>query len=64
MEPGAVVAVGMIGCKNSRICFMRGYNEMLKRLQPEAVIVFGAPFPEMKGNILSVDYLSSRKVVR
>lgn len=49
MEPGAVVAVGMIGCKNSRICFMRGYNEMLKRLQTEAVIVFGAPFPEMKG---------------
>lgn len=49
VEPGAVVAVGMIGCKNSRICFMRGYNEMLKRLQTEAVIVFGAPFPEMKG---------------
>lgn len=64
VELGAVVAVGMIGCKNSRIGFMRGYNEMLRRIQPEAIIVFGTPFPEMEGNILSVDYLSSRKVVR
>ncbi len=64
VEQGATVAVGMIGCKNSRIGFMRGYNEMLKRIQPEMIIVFGAPFPEMEGNILSVDYLSSRKVVR
>lgn len=64
VESGAVVAVGMIGCKHSRIGFMRGYNEMLRRIQPEAIIVFGTPFPEMEGNILPVDYLSSRKVVR
>ena len=64
VEPGAVVAVGMVGCKNSRTGFMRGYNEMLKRIHPEKIIVFGTPFPEMEGNILSVDYLSSRKVVR
>lgn len=64
VEKGGTVAVGMIGCKHSRIGFMRGYNEMLKRLYPEKIIVFGTPFPEMKGNILSVNYLSSRKVVR
>lgn len=64
VELGSTVAVGMIGCKRSHIGFMRGYNEMLERLQPERVIVFGTPFPEMKGNITSVDYLSSRKVVR
>ena len=27
-------------------------------------IWFGTPFPEMEGNIISVDYMSSRKVVR
>ena len=64
VEKGGTVAIGMIGCKHSRIGFMRGYNEMLKRLYPEKIIVFGTPFPEMKGNILSVNYLSSRKVVR
>lgn len=64
VEQCSTVAVGMIGCKQSRIGFMRGYNEMLERLQPEKIIVFGSPFPEMKGNIVSVDYQSSRKVVR
>lgn len=64
IEQGGTVAVGMIGCKSSRIGFMRGYNEMLDRLQPEKIIVFGTPFSEMSGNIVSVDYRSSRKVVR
>lgn len=64
IEQGGTVAVGMIGCKHSRVGFMRGYNEMLERLKPEIVIVFGTPFPEMKGNIVPVDYQSSRKVVR
>ncbi len=64
VEQGSTVAVGMIGCKHSRIAFMRGYNEMLNRLQPEKIIVFGTPFPDMEGNIVSVDYHLSRRVVR
>lgn len=64
IEQGGMVAVGMIGCKHSRVSFMRGFNEMLERLQPKKIIVFGTPFPEMQGNIMPVDYLSSRKVVR
>ncbi len=64
IEEGSTVAIGMIGCKRSRTAFMHGYNEMLERLHPENVIVFGNPFPEMKGNLIVVDYLTSRKVVR
>lgn len=64
VEKGAIVAVGMIGCKSNKSGYMYGYNEMLERIQPEAVICFGTPFPEMKGNIISVDYNDSRKVVR
>lgn len=64
VEKRGTVAVGMIGCKHSRVGFMRGYNEMLERLEPERIIVFGTPFPEMKGNIVPVDYQTSRKVVR
>ena len=37
---------------------------MLERVEPSAVICFGDPFEEMEGNIISVDYLKSRKVVR
>lgn len=64
VEKGATVAIGMIGCKQSKLNFMRGYNEMLKRLEPEKIICFGSPFDEMQGNIVTVDYRDSRKVVR
>ena len=64
IEKHCIVAVGMIGCKHERVAFMRGYNTMMEIIEPEAVICLGVPFPEMSGNIIAVDYLSSRKVVR
>ena len=64
IEKTSVVAVGMIGCKHERIAFMKGYNAMLDKIEPSAIICFGTPFPEMCGNIIAVDYLSSRKVMR
>lgn len=62
VEEGAIVAVGMIGCKSNKFGFMHGYNAMLEKIHPEAVICFGTPFPEMKGNLINVDYCASRKV--
>lgn len=64
VEKNSTVAIGMIGCKHSKFGFMRGYNEMLERLCPERIIVFGTPFHEMQGNIIPIDYRQSRKVVR
>ena len=64
IEKGSVVAVGTIGCRNGKSNFMQGFNYMLDRIEPEAIICFGKPFSEMKGNILTVDYNASRKVVR
>ena len=64
IEKNSVVAVGMIGCKRNKPAFMRGYDAMLERLSPSAIICFGSPFTEMRGNIIPVDYLASRKVVR
>ena len=64
VENGSIVAVGMIGCKHNKLAFMRGYNAMLDKLSPSAIICFGKPFDDMGGNIIAVDYLSSRKVVR
>ena len=63
IERHCIVAVGMIGCKSNRRAFMQGYNEMFRRIEPEAVICFGTPFPEMRGNVIVVDYFSSRKGV-
>ena len=64
IEKHCIIAVGMIGCKNGKLNFLRGYNQMLEKIEPEAIICFGQPFVEMQGNIIVVDYLASRKVVR
>ena len=41
---------------------MKGYNEMLRRIEPERIVCYNTPFPEMTGNIVFVDYeLSSWK---
>lgn len=64
IEHGATVAIGTIGCKRAKHDFMHGYDAMLDHIEPEAILCFGAPFPEMRGNVISVDYRSSRKVVR
>ncbi len=60
----SIVAIGMIGCKSNKNHFLRGYYQMLERIEPEAIICFGDPFDEMEGNIIVVDYLKSRKEVR
>jgi len=42
--------------------FMKGYRELLRRVEPERIICYNKPFPEMEGNIVYVDYeLSSWK---
>lgn len=64
VEPHSIIAIGTIGCKHEKLSFMRGYNAMLDRIAPSAVICFGSPFKEMEGNIIVIDYLSSRKAVR
>lgn len=56
IEKHAIVAVGMVGCRRDRQAFLRGYNAMLERLEPDAILCYGRPFPEMNGNIIPIDY--------
>ena len=64
VEKNAVVAVSTLGCRRSNVSFLRGYEAMLNKLNPQTIICFGEPLPEMHGNIVFVDYRASRKVVR
>ncbi len=68
IEKGSTVAVStyMASAHDNRQdqkeWFMAGYNEMLRRIEPERIICYNTPFPEMQGNIVYVDYeLSSWK---
>lgn len=63
LEKNSIVAISMIGSKKNHFGFMTGYNEMLGRINPDAVICLGEPFAEMSGNIIKVAYRSSEKAV-
>jgi len=61
VEQNAIVSVGMIGCKGNKLGFLRGYNRMLEKLNPQAIICYGKPFEEMQGNIVYVPFAHTRK---
>ena len=62
IEKGSVVAVSTYMAserdnrQDQKEWFMAGYNEMLQRIEPEKIICYNTPFPEMQGNIIYVDY--------
>lgn len=64
VEQNAIVAVSTLGCRRSKLQFMRGYEAMVDKLNPETIICFGDPLAEMQGTIITVDYRASRKMVR
>ena len=62
IEKGSVVAVSTYMAsehghrKDQKDWFLAGYNEMLRRIEPEKIICYNTPFPEMRGDIVYVDY--------
>ena len=62
IEKGSIVAVSTyMASEHDNRCdqkewFMAGYNELLRRIEPEKIICYNTPFPEMQGNIVYVDY--------
>lgn len=51
------VAISSVGCmmnQNSKKLFLAGYEEMIKRLEPEQIIFYGKVPDECKGNIVRI----------
>lgn len=56
MERNAPVAVTTLGNRLDKVGYLYGYDAMLDRIAPCAVICLGKPFPEMRGNVIYVPY--------
>lgn len=62
LKKGSIVAVSTYMAsehdnrRDQKEWFMAGYNEMLRRIEPEKIICYNTPFPEMQGDIVYVDY--------
>lgn len=59
---GSVVAVSTLGVRKEKSLFMQGYNEMIRKVKPEAVICYGKPFEEMQGKIIPIDYAKTNNL--
>lgn len=59
---GSIVAVSTLGVRKEKSLFMQGYNEMIRKIKPEAIICYGQPFEEMKGKIIPVDYAETNNL--
>ena len=59
---GSVVAVSTLGVRKEKALFMQGYNELIRKIKPKAVICYGKPFEEMQGKIITVDYAETNNL--
>lgn len=64
IEKGSVVAVSTYTREDNKNGFMLGYNKMLEIIEPSAIICYGVPFPEMKGNIKSIDPYNREELIK
>ena len=62
LTQGSVVAVSTVGVRKEKTLFMQGYNELIRRIKPKAVICYGEPFEEMQGKIIKVDYAKTNNL--
>ena len=62
VEKKSVVAVSTLGVRSEKDLFIQGYNEMLRRINPEKIICYGKPFDEMKGDIVEVNYAKTNNL--
>lgn len=59
VERESVVVISTLGCKRNPEYFMRGYNEMIRRLAPPLIIVYGDMYSEMTGRFINFRYKDS-----
>ena len=64
IEKGSVVAVSTYTREDNKASFMLGYNKMIEIIEPSAVICYGTPFEEMKGNIKTIDPFNKEELIK
>jgi len=63
VEQGSVVAVSTYTREDNKVAFLDGYNKMLEVIKPTAIICYGEPFSEMKGNIKAISPFDKDKLI-
>ena len=64
IEQGSVVAISTYCREEYEKEFLLGYNEMLRRIKPSAILCYGDLFQGMTGNIKVLDPYDHEKLIR
>lgn len=64
IEKGSTVAVSTLGVRKEKALFLQGYNELIRKVKPQAVICYGEPFEEMQGKIITIDYAQTNNYTK
>lgn len=56
IEKGGVVFISTLGCIKHPELFLKGFNEMKKRLEPKLILVYGKIIEGMTGKMISFAY--------
>ena len=64
VEKGSVVAVSTFTREDSKKGFMEGFEIMMKKINPSAIICYGTPFEEMTVNIKAIDLFNSEELIK
>lgn len=64
IEEGSVVAVSTYTREDNKKGFMEGYEIMYDKIKPSAVVCYGPPFKEMKGNIKAIDPFNKEELIK
>lgn len=59
IERNSVVIISTIGCQENPDVFLSGFDEMMKRINPPLVVVYGDMIPGMKGTFINFQYSDS-----
>lgn len=62
---GGTVSVSAVGCKKDPIAlrnFYLGYNDMLERLKPDKILLYGRRVPGLEGNVLEFELATKRRL--
>ena len=64
IEIGSVVAVSTYCREDYEKEFLRSYNKMLEVLKPSAIVCYGEPFSEMRGNIKVISPFNHEELIK
>ena len=62
IEKGSVVAISTVGIIKNKELFLKGFNEMVKRIKPSLILVRGKPIKGMSGKFVFIDFCETFEI--